>query len=95
MLDTGATHNFIDARLVERCGIHTQSFEGIRVKVANGYILKCDRMIPDFPTRLNNFEFKADFYVVNMDDTDVVLGIKWLHDIGEFTLNLHEMEMKF
>lgn len=29
LLDTGATHNFIDARLVERYGIYTKEFEGI------------------------------------------------------------------
>ena len=29
LLDTGATHNFIDTRLVERRGIHTEKFEGI------------------------------------------------------------------
>lgn len=30
-----------------------------------------------------------------MGNTDVVLGMKWLHAIGEFTLNLRDMEMKF
>lgn len=45
--------------------------------------------------RLNNYEFKTNFYVVNMGDIDMVLGIRWLHDIGEFTLNLREMEMRF
>ena len=95
LLDTGATHNFIDARLVERRGIQTEEFEGIRVKVADGYTLKCDRKITDLPMRLNNYEFKTEFYVVNMGDTDVVLGMAWLHDLGEFTLNLRDMEMKF
>lgn len=40
LLDTGVMHNFIDARLVERRGIQTNEFEGIRVKVADGYPLK-------------------------------------------------------
>lgn len=52
-------------------------------------------MIPDLPMKLNNYEFKVDFYVVNMGDMDVVLGMKWLHAFGEFTLNLREMKMKF
>ncbi len=29
LVDTGATHNFIDARLVERRGIKTEEFEGL------------------------------------------------------------------
>ena len=52
-------------------------------------------MISKLPMRLNNYEFKADFYVVNMGDTNMVLGMTWLHDIGIFTLNLREMEMRF
>lgn len=95
MLDIGTMHNFIDARLVERRGIQTEEFEGIRVRVVDGYTLKCDRMTSGLPLGINNFDFKADFYVVTMGDTNVVLGMKWLHDIGIFTLNLREMEMRF
>ncbi|XP_059068585.1 uncharacterized protein LOC131859077 [Cryptomeria japonica] len=91
----GATHNFIDARLLERRNICTKDFEGIRVKVVDGYTLKCEKMIPNLPIPLNTFKFKADFYVVNMKDIDMVLKMTWLHDIGIFTLNLQEMEMRF
>ena len=86
LLDIGATHNFIDSRLIERCGIQTEHFEGLRVRVADGYILIRDRNIIGLPLKINNFDFKAEFYVVNMGDTDLVLGMTWLHDIGEFTL---------
>lgn len=80
--DIGATHNFTDSRLIEKCGIHTEQFESLRVKVADGYILKCDRKITVFPLKINKFDFKVDFYVVNMGDTNLVLGMTWLHDIG-------------
>ena len=45
LLDTGATHNFIDSRLIERRGIQTEQLEGLKVRVVDGYILKCDRKI--------------------------------------------------
>ena len=95
MFDTGATHNFMDARFVEKQGIQTKEFGGIRVRVANGYVLNCDRKIIGLPLEVNNYAFKEDFYVVPMGDTNIVLGMSWLHDIGEFTLNLKEMEMRF
>ena len=95
LLDTGATHNFIDARFVEKRGLITEEFEGIRVKVADGYTLRCERMIRDLPLRLNNYEFKADYYVVNMGDIDLVLGMKWLHSLEEVTLRLKDMEIRF
>ena len=72
-LDIGATHNFIDSRLIERRGIQIEQFEGLRVRVADGYILKCDRKITGLPLKINNFDFKEYFYVFNMGDTDLVL----------------------
>ena len=95
MVDIGTTHNFIDTRLVERCGIQIEEFGGIRVRVVDGYVLNCDHKITGLPLEVNNYAFKAYFYVVPMGDRNVVLGMSWLHDIGEFTLNLKEMEMRF
>ena len=74
-LDIGAMHNFTDARLVERRNIQIEDFEGIRVKVADGYTLRRNKKISDLPMHLNKFEFKANFYVVNMGDIDMVLGM--------------------
>ena len=45
LLDTGATHNFINARFLERRELIAKEFEGLRVKVADGYTLHCDRMV--------------------------------------------------
>jgi len=33
LVDSGATHNFIDAHMVEQRGIYTETFEGILVLV--------------------------------------------------------------
>ena len=95
LLDTSATHNFIDARFVERRRLITEEFEGLRVKVADGYTLRCNRMVRDLPLRLNNYEFKADYDVVNMGDMDIVLGMQWLHSLKEVTLRLEDMEIRF
>ena len=95
MVDTSATHNFIDARLVEKSDIQTKEFGGIRVRVVDGYILNCDCKITKLPLEVNNYAFKADFYVVPMGDTYIVHGMSWLHDIGQYTFNLKEMEMRF
>ena len=66
---------------------------GLQFKVANGYTLHYDRMVQDLPLRLNNYEFKADYHVVNMGDMDIVLGIKWLYSLKEVTLRLYYMEI--
>ena len=68
LLDTCAIHNFIDARFVERHGLITEEFEGLRVKVPDGYTLCYDRMVQDLPLCLKNYDFKVDYHVVNMGD---------------------------
>lgn len=95
LFDIGATHNFIDEKLVARRGIQTQDFEGVRVRVADSFALTCNKMITDLPMRLSDYEFKADFYVVDMGDMDVVLGMTWIHAIEELTLNIKHMELQF
>ena len=45
--------------------------------------------------RLTKYELHSDFYVVNMGEMDIVLRMKWLQDLGVFTLNVPKMEMSF
>ena len=35
------------------------------------------------------------FYVVDVEDTHVVLGVQWIYSIGKYTTNYQAMEMKF
>lgn len=49
--DTGATHNFFDSHWVAKIGISTQDFEGLRVQVADGYTLRCNKMIFELPMK--------------------------------------------
>ena len=65
------------------------------MKIVDRYILKCHRNIIGLPLKINNFDLRETFYVVNMGDKNLVLGMTLLLDIGEFTLNLRDMEMRF
>jgi hypothetical protein len=44
---------------------------------------------------LSNYTLTNDFYVVDLADTDIVLGVQWLHSLGEIKMNYQVMEMKF
>jgi hypothetical protein len=75
LVDGGATHNFIDVSLVVRRGLHTEEFEGFHVAVENGYTMKFLDMIPDLEVKLGNYTMTDTFYVVDLSDTDAVLGV--------------------
>ena len=36
-----------------------------------------------------------DFYVVDMGDYEVILGMTWMESLVEFTFNLAKLEMRF
>ena len=74
LVDGGATHNFIDASLVARRGLRTE-FEGFHVAVADGYTMSCLDMVPDLEVKLGNYTLIDTFYVVDLSDTDAVLGV--------------------
>ena len=41
LVDSGATHNFIDAQMLERRGIQTESFDGFSVLVPRDQTMTC------------------------------------------------------
>jgi hypothetical protein len=95
LVDGGATHNFIDASLVARRGLRTEEFEGFHVAVADGYTMSCLDMIPDLEVKLGNYTLTDTFYVVDLSDTDAVLGVQWLYSLGEIGFNYQTLTMSF
>ena len=46
LVDSRATHNFIDEGLVRRQGLQVEEFSGFNVIVADGFPLTCTKVIP-------------------------------------------------
>jgi hypothetical protein len=95
LVDGGASHNFIDASLVERKGIATEAFEGFSVIIPGENTLNCTRYVPQMTLSLGNYTITDDFVVVKVPDTNVVLGVQWLYSLGKYTTNYQTMEMEF
>jgi hypothetical protein len=95
LIDGGVTHNFIDATLVARRCIATEDFEGFNVVVVDGFNMTCTQKILRLVVTLGNYTLTDDFYVVDLADTNIVLGVQWLHSLGEITMNYQVMEMRF
>jgi hypothetical protein len=75
LIDGGATHNFIDASLVSRWALQTEEFEGFDVVVADGHTVECLDRIPNLEMKLGKYTVRDTFYVVDLSETDVVLGV--------------------
>ena len=82
LVDGGSTHNFIDAYLVEKRKLPTESIEGFIVFILGNDNVECNRWIPNLQVNLGYYTVKDNFYVVIMEDTNMVLGVQWLYSTG-------------
>jgi hypothetical protein len=52
-------------------------------------------MNPDPEVKLSNYTLTDTFYVVDLSDIDVVLGVQWLYSLGEIGFNYQTLTMSF
>ena len=95
LVDGGATHNFIDSTLVERIKIHIEPFEGFNVVILGNHTMECNRWIPNLQVNINDYTMKDNFYVVYVEDTNMVFGSQWLYVIGEHSVNYKIPQISF
>ena len=57
--------------------------------------MECLDRVPDLEIKLGNYTVRETFYVVDLFDTDVVLGVQWMITLGKITTNYQTLEMGF
>jgi hypothetical protein len=65
------------------------------VEVVGGRTMPCDRYIPGMKPTLGRHDLAQDFYVMDLPDTNIILGVQWLSTLGIVTTNYKTMEMSF
>ena len=75
LVDGGATHNFIDESLVERRKLQDKTFDGFIVIIPGNNSMDCTKWIPKLQVTLGKHTITNNFYVVNVVDKNVVLGV--------------------
>jgi hypothetical protein len=78
LIDGGASHNFIDATLLKRRHMPIVEFEGFKAEVAGGSTMPCNRYIPGTKLTLGRHELIQDVYVMDIPDTNIILGCNGL-----------------
>ena len=74
LIDSGSTHNFIDAALVSQLNIHVDISQILEVKVANGDLIKTQGFYEKVPILLQGHELLVHLHVLPMGGCDLVLG---------------------
>ena len=94
-MDGGATHKFIDATLVESIKLQAETFDGLTVIILGNNYMDCTKWIPKLQVTLGNHTITDIFYVLNVADTNVILGVQWLYYLEYHTVNYQVPEIRF
>ena len=83
VVDSGATHNFITADLVDKLSLPLSETEAYGVQMGSGASVKGTGVCRAVPLSLQALEILDDFLPLELGSTDVILGVQWLETLGE------------
>ncbi|XP_074291028.1 uncharacterized protein LOC141617775 [Silene latifolia] len=95
LVDSESSHNFLDQTTAEKMGYKLERVPPIEVSVVDGNTLKCEWMCRGFTWKLQQGQFKGDFFLIPLGNCDMVLGIQWLSKLGPIIWDLHKLTMEF
>ena len=78
LLDSGSSHNFIDAAKATKLQIPIDTSQILEVKVANGKIIKTKGLCKDVLAVIQGYKFYVQLHMLSLGGCDVVLGTHWL-----------------
>lgn len=67
------------------------NFVSKEVKIPHSLMGLCQQV----PLSIQGLEFKVDFYILDLNDYDIVPGTKWLKQLGPFLWNFTELSLSF
>ncbi|XP_040381702.1 uncharacterized protein LOC121054888 [Oryza brachyantha] len=95
LVDSGSTHSFLDKQLADQLKGLTLLPAAVMVKVADGGEMNCTHYLPQCEWWLQGHQFQNDFKVLPLSGYDAILGMDWLHQMGQMTVNWEEQWMQF
>ena len=82
LVDSGATHNFITADLVQELQLPVSQTEHYGVQMGTGQAVQGAGVCRAVPLMLQELAIIADFSPLPLGSTDVILGMQWLETLG-------------
>jgi hypothetical protein len=81
-------HNFINVQLVNTMQVLLKDIQSTQVEGENVQIFK------DLKFSIDKYVLHSDFYVMNMDKVDIVLGYPWIESVGTININVQKKFLK-
>ena len=94
MIDPGATNNFISLNTIHKLNL-PYSFLKFGVTLDNGDKILGEGKCKQPEIRVQGVVIIEDFLILELGNTDIIMGLQWLEKLGEITTNWKEQVMKY
>ena len=81
--------------MVSRRGLQTVAIPEFDVKVAGGEVLRSTEKVAGLQIQFDGYLLESDFYVVDLDGLDTILGRQWLRTLRRYTFDHETMQLEF
>jgi predicted aspartyl protease len=95
LLDTGSTHNFINCKAAQQCGVTLEPTPGCHVKVANGEPVFCQGVTRRAAIDIKREKFTIEAYAIPLDTFEIILGTAFLRTLRLVLWDLQDLCMAF
>lgn len=85
----------IASQLAKQLGLPIQSTTSFRVYIGNGDFLLCQFVCPQVSLSIQGNVFLMDRHILQIERSDVVLGIQWLQKLGRVAHDYSAFSMEF
>lgn len=82
-----SSHNFLEKMVTKQWGCIKESICALNVAAANGNQLMFDEIFRKLQWGMQGYQFQADFFILPLDNYDMILGIQWLAELGDIFWN--------
>ncbi|KAG8388164.1 hypothetical protein BUALT_Bualt02G0097400 [Buddleja alternifolia] len=95
LVDSGASHNFISAKLASQLNLPVDLTSRFGVKLGDGHRTDTTGLCREVAIRLDSTSVSVDCYVFPLGGVDMILGIAWLETLGKMEVDWKKRYMTF
>lgn len=95
LIDSGSAHNFLNKDTGHRLGCQHTPITIVKVAAANGSSLVCESQCKNFQWLMQDQDYVVDVFLIELDTSNMVLGIQWLSELGDITWNFNNLKIKY
>ncbi|KZV21493.1 peroxidase 64, partial [Dorcoceras hygrometricum] len=95
MIDSGASHNFVSRKLIEKLGTRIDEEVQFGVCLGDGTKVQCQGICKELEIQMGTYKAVITGHLFELGGVELILEVEWLRTLGEVLVDWNKMEMRF